>query len=125
MSLNKRSLIIVLSFLILLTIFLFSKRATSEKIFIGQNEYSVYSKSYFYAELLCAFSFFDCERAGVIYLYDEIEEEVIESVCTNRVGAIKSLKWHESSKTIYFTANDIDIKNSEWILPRSLKKSNE
>ena len=107
----------------MLTIFLFSKGDASKKRFIGQNEYSVYSKSYKYADLLCVFSLFDCDRAGVIYLYDEIDGKVLESVSTQRIGAIESLKWSPSSNTIYFTASeDIVIKNHEWTLPRRLMK---
>lgn len=118
---NNRKIIIIASTLILVTIFLFSKGATSKKKFIGKNEYSVYSKSYIYAELLCVFSLFDCNRAGVIYLYDEIEGKIVESVSTERIEAIESLKWDQSSNTVYFTASDIVIKDYQWTLPRPLK----
>lgn len=119
---KKNKIIIVLSSFILLTIFLFSKGTTSKKIFIGQNEYSVYSKSFVYVELFCVFSLFDCNREGVIYLYDEIEGTVLESISTERIGAMESLKWHQNSNTIYFTASDIVIKNHQWTLPRALKR---
>lgn len=120
---KKNKIIIIFFVFILLAIFLFSKGATSKKEFIGQKEYSVYSKSYVYSELLCVFSLFDCNKAGVIYLFDEIEGKVIESVNTGRIEAIESLKWNQSSNTIYFTAlEDIVIENNEWTLPRALRK---
>lgn len=117
---------VLTSSIILLVIFLFSKATTSKKIIIGENEYSVYSKSYVYAELLCVISFMDCNRAGVIYLYDEIEGKVLESVSTKRVEAVESVSWlpYPNGNSIYFRAyDDIEIKNNEWTLPRPLKKS--
>ena len=125
---KRNKIIITISSFILLAIFLFSKGATSKKIMIGQNEYSVYSKSYVYAELLCVFSFMDCNRAGVIYLYDEKEGEVLKSVSTKRVEAVESVSWlpYPNGNAIYFRAyDDIEIKNNEWSLPRPLKKIKE
>ena len=126
MKKHKNKLIILSVTLILLTVFLFSKGGTSKKILIGQNEYSVYAKAYVYAELLCVFSIFDCDRAGVIYLYDEVEGKVLESVSTGRIGAIESVSWLPEGNVVYFKASqDIEIKNNEWVLPRSLQESKE
>jgi hypothetical protein len=125
---RSNKIIIGVSSFVLLTIFLFSKAATSKKIEIGENEYSVYSESYVYAELLCVFSFMDCNRAGVIYLYDEVEGEVLESVATKRVKAVESVSWlpYPNGNSIYFRAyDDIEIENNEWTLPRPLKKSKQ
>ncbi len=119
---NKSKIIIIAVSFILLTIFLFSKGVTSRKIVIGENEYSVYSKSYVYAELLCFFSFFDCGRAGVIYLYDEIEEKVLESVSTQDIDGMESVTLYTDKNILYFKSQSIAIKNNEWTLPRSLKK---
>jgi len=121
---NKSKIIILAFSFILLAVFLFSKVGTSKKRMIGQNEYSLYYKTYVYAELLCVFSFMDCDRAGVIYLYDEIEERVIESVNVSGVDyIIESADWYPpGSEVIYFKNNGIEIENNKWVLPRPLKK---
>ena len=108
---------------IVILVFLFSKGTASKKRMIGQNEYSLYYKTYVYAELLCVFSFMDCDRAGVIYLYDEIDGCVLESVNVSGVDyIIESASWYPpGSETVYFKNLGIEIENDEWVLPRPLK----
>ena len=121
---KRRKKYLIIAFICIgIFVFLFSKGFTSKKRFIGQNEYSLYYKTYIYAELLCVISFMDCDRAGVIYLYDEIEGEVLESVIVSGVdNIIESADWYpEDSQSVYFKNNGIEIENNEWILPRPLK----
>ena len=118
---NKRKSLIVVIIFILLTLFMFSEAQTSNKIYSPDKQYSVYAKTYMYSEILCVFSYMDCWHNGKIYLYDEIEKKVLESVFTEVTETYESVNWL-SKDMVSFKNIDIKIPNDFWYLPRPLKK---
>lgn len=105
---------------ILLIIFLFTKAQTSKKIYSSDMQYSVYAQTYVYSELLCVFSYMDCWHHGKIYLYDEKEKKVIESLFADVTESYETVNWFGNK--VAFKSIDIKIPNDFWDLPRPLIK---
>lgn len=119
---TNKLLITALLFLAVI-IFLFSKCTTTKKIFSPDQQYSVYAQSYWYSEIACAaFSVMDCSYAGVIYLYDEKEETVLESVYSNNIASYESVSWSVHDEKVLFKDSGIELENNFWQLPRTMTK---
>ncbi|NRD20050.1 hypothetical protein HNV08_08315 [Winogradskyella eckloniae] len=118
---NKTKGIIVVILFILLILFMVSTAHTSQKIYSPDKQYSVYATTYMYSKLFCAvFSYMDCWHSGKIYLYDEIEEKVLETVFTEVTENYTTVNWL-TKDMVSFENIDIKLPNDFWYLPRPIK----
>lgn len=88
-----------LAFLLLLLalagIWLLSTSGASRKVYSPDKQYSVYSAAYNYEALIPKMPGDGSSASGKVYLYDEIEQKVLESAPIVFVGAVHEVRWRE------------------------------
>lgn len=121
--------IIILSLIAILTsiiLVLFSTVNKSDKLYSPDKQYSVYSKTYLWSEIMCGiFSTMGCNYSGKIYLYDEMEKHILESEIVDNLDSevLKNINWNDNRKASIYSISKNGIEFYYWNLPRPLKLS--
>lgn len=115
---NLYKVLAVVCFFLLLILVLSAKVTTSTKLYSPDRQYSVYTKTYAYSELMCAtFSTMDCTYAGRIYLYNELTKEILRTIYTKNVESLETVTWSIQNNAVFFKDNTIQLPNGFWVLP--------
>lgn len=118
-NIMKALKIIGVFFLILLMVVLLLTNVTSNhkysRRYTIDRQYSYYASPWLYWQFL---NCWDCVGSGKIYLYDEVEKEVLGSFKVRRVTLIDAI-WEEDK--LFFIGEDMERNISNpFILPRPI-----
>ncbi len=120
----KKKILILLMLLIFLKmahILLFSTWEEFYRTYSPDKQYSVFASKYFYEYLIPHFIGQSGDASGRVYLYDEVSKKVINKAKIKMIGMTTEIVWEE--EIAYFKGDDYPTILNPWRLPRKIKLS--
>ena len=117
----KIFLLIVLVLGIGFIIYLKSTSGEYYKTFSPDNQYSVYASQYNWENFINRFPSGGSDASGVVYLYDEIEDKIINKAHIGMLWLTPEINW--TKNTAYFTGDEHPNIIKPWKLPRPILKN--
>jgi len=98
---------------------LFSTSGKYYQTYSPDKQYSVYASKYYYERFMPRMPGQSGDAAGKVYLYDEVENKIINNATIPILWMTESIVWEEDKA--YFKGTDYPHAGKPWSLPRPLQ----